>query len=213
MLLTIPIPEGQQSVHLPPGTLDWSEDVFFRFCQANRDLRIERTANREIVVMSPAGAYSGYRVMEVARQRGSWAKTDRTGVAFDSSTGFRLHNGAMRSPDAACMRLSRLQELPHQEKEQFDPLCPDFVIAVASPSDQISTLREKMREYVEAGSRLGWLILPASKQVEVYTPSEPARVRVARHPERRVCSPWVHTGVSAYLEAAILSRRPDKILR
>ena len=172
MLLTIHISESQQRVHLPPGTLDWSEDEFFRFCEANRDLRIERAADGEVVVMSPAGGYSGYRGMQVTRQLGAWAETDKTGVAFDSSTGFRLSTGAMRSPDAAWVRLSRLQELTHREKEQFIPLCPDFVIEVASPSDASSTLREKMREYVQTGLRLGWLILPASKQVEVYTPSD-----------------------------------------
>jgi Uma2 family endonuclease len=180
MLLTILIPEGQQTVHLPPGTLNWSEDEFFRFCQTNPDLRIERTANGEIVVMSPAGGYSGYRGMEVARQLGAWSKQDQTGVAFDSSTGFRLPNGAMRSPDAAWVQLSRLQELTHQEKEQFIPLCPDFVIEVASPSDAISALREKIREYVQSGLRLGWLILPVSTQVEVYTPSD---VRVLEAPD------------------------------
>lgn len=172
MLLTIPIPESQQRVHLPPGTLDWSEDEFFRFCQTNRDLRIERTANGEIVVMSPAGGYSGYQGALVTRQLVAWAEKDKTGLAFDSSTGFRLPNGAMRSPDAAWVRLSRLRELTHREKEQFIPLCPDFVIEVASPSDEIPELREKMREYVQAGSHLGWLILPASTQVEVYTPSD-----------------------------------------
>ena len=180
MVLTIPIPESQQSVHLPPGTLDWSEDEFFQFCQANRDLRIERAANGEIVVMLPAGGYSGYRGVEVAWQLVAWAKKDKTGVAFDSSAGFRLPNGAMRSPDAAWVRLSRLQELTHREKEQFIPLCPDFVIEVASPSDKISTLREKMREYVQTGLRLGWLILPASPQVEVYTPGD---VRVLDSPD------------------------------
>jgi len=180
MLLTIPIPESQQRVHLPPGTLDWSEDEFFQFCQTNRDLRIERAANGEIVVMSPAGGYSAYRGMEVARQLGAWAKTDQTGVAFDSSAGFRLPNGAMRSPDGAWVRLSRLKKLTHREKEQFIPLCPDFVIEVASPSDAISALREKMREYVQAGLRLGWLILPASTQVEVYTPDD---VRVLESPD------------------------------
>jgi len=180
MLLTIPIPESQQRVHLPPGTVDWSEDEFFRFCQVNRDLRIERTANGEVVVMSPAGGYSSYQCMQVARQLGAWAERDKTGVAFDSSAGFRLPNGAMRSPDAAWVRLSRLQELTHRQKEQFIPLCPDFVIEVGSPSDEISTLRAKMREYVQAGLRLGWLILPDSTQVEVYTPSD---VRVLESPD------------------------------
>jgi Uma2 family endonuclease len=202
MLLTIPIPESQQRVHLPPGTLDWSEDEFFRFCQTNRDLRIERTANGEIVVMSPAGGYSGYRGMEVAQQLGSWAKADKTGVAFDSSTGFRLPNGAMRSPDAAWVRLSRLQELTHREKEQFIPLCPDFVIEVASPSDEVSALREKMQEYLQAGLRLGWLILPASSQVEVYTPSE---VRVLESPDTLSGDP-VFPGFT--LELALIWKPP-----
>jgi Uma2 family endonuclease len=180
MLLTIPIPESQQRVHLPPGTLDWNEDEFFRFCQTNRHLRIERTANGEIVVMSPGGGYSGYRGMQVIRLLGAWAEKDKRGVAFDSSTGFRLPNGAMRSPDAAWVRLSRLQELTHREKERFIPLCPDFVIELASPSDEISALQEKMREYVHNGLRLGWLILPASTRVEVYTPSD---VRVLESPD------------------------------
>jgi Uma2 family endonuclease len=180
MLLTIPIPESQQTVHLPPGTLDWSEEEFFWFCQTNRDLRIERSANGEIVVMSPAGGYSSYRCMEVARQLGAWAERNKTGVAFDSSAAFRLPNGAMRSPDSAWVRLWRLQELTHREKERFIPLCPDFVIEVASPSDAISALREKMREYVNAGLDRGWLILPESTQVEVYTSSD---VRVLESPD------------------------------
>jgi Uma2 family endonuclease len=89
-------------------------------------------------------------------------------MVFDSSTGFRLPNGVMRSPDAAWVELSRLKKLSRREKEQFIPLCPDFVIEIASPSDDISTLREKMRE---CGMHLGWLILPISTQVEVYSPA------------------------------------------
>jgi Uma2 family endonuclease len=105
------------------------------------------------------------------RQLSVWSEEDKTGVAFDSSGGFLLPNGGMRAPDAAWVQLSRLQKLNHREREKFLPLCPDFVIEVASPSDTISALREKMDEYREAGLRLGWLILPASKQVEIYTPS------------------------------------------
>ena len=169
MQLTIFIPESQQKLHLRPGGRDWSEDDFFEFCQSNRDLRIERSPKGDIIVMSPAGGYSGYRGMEVTAQLRNWAVGNRTGVVFDSSTGFRLPNGAMRSPDAAWVERSRLDKLTRREKEQFIPLCPDFVIEVASPSVDIATLREKMREYVECGLRLGWLILPGSTQVEVYT--------------------------------------------
>jgi Uma2 family endonuclease len=173
MVLTIPIPERQQTVRLPAGALDWTEEDFFQFCQANHDLRIERSAKGEIIVMSPAGGYSSFQNLEVASQLRAWSTNDGSGIAFDSSAGFRLPNGAMRSPDAAWVELSRLQKLTRREKEQFIPLCPDFVIEVASPSDVLSDLRAKMEDYLTCGLRLGWLILPASKEVEVYAPSAP----------------------------------------
>ena len=171
MQLTIPIPECQETVRLPAGAFDWNEDEFFYFCQANRELRIERSAKGEIIVMSPAGGRSGYESGEVFRQLGDWAVEDKTGVAFDSSTGFRLPNGGMRAPDAAWVPLSRLQSLSNREREQFIPLCPDFLMEVASHTDTISDLREKMQEYLQAGLRLGWLILPGSAQVEIYAPT------------------------------------------
>src|SRR5207253_9141795 len=110
MLLTIPIPESEETMHLPAGTLAWIEEDFFHFCQANRELRIERSAKGEVIVMSPAGGYSGFQSGKVFSELEVWASQDGTGVAFDSSTGFRLPNGAMRSPDAAWVRLSRLGE-------------------------------------------------------------------------------------------------------
>jgi Uma2 family endonuclease len=180
MQLTVQIPERQDAVLLPAGVFQWTEDEFFCFCQANRDLRIERSAKGEIVVMSPAGGYAGYQSGEVFRQLSDWAVKDKTGLALDSSTGFRLPNGAMRAPDAAWVQLARLQALSRKEKEQFIPLCPDFVIEVASPSDTLSGLREKMNEYRSCGLRLGWLILPASTRVEIFTSSE---VEVLDSPE------------------------------
>lgn len=170
MQLTVPIPEHQEAVRFPRDILNWSEEEFFQFCQANRDLRIERLPNGEIIVMSPAGGYAGFQSGRVFSQLAVWATKDGSGVAFDSSTEFRLPNGAMRSPDAAWVELTRLKRLSRHEKEQFIPLCPDFVIEVASPSDDVSSLREKMTEYERCGLRLGWLILPASTQVEVYSP-------------------------------------------
>jgi Uma2 family endonuclease len=181
MLLTIPVPENQEMVRLPAGTVDWSEDEFFQFCQANHGLRIERSAEGEIIVMSPAGGYASFQNLEVASQLRGWAVKDGSGIAFNSSAGFRLPNGAMRSPDAAWVEIRRLEKLTHREKEQFIPLCPDFVIEVASPSDEAPDLRSKMREYLSCGLRLGWLILPASKQVEVYSPS--AEVQIVASPE------------------------------
>jgi Uma2 family endonuclease len=107
----------------------------------------------------------------VFSQLKEWTVQDGTGVAFNSSAGFRLPNGGMRAPDAAWVKLSRLKKLSRKEKEQFIPLCPEFVIEVASPTDIHSKLQEKMEEYRAAGLRLGWLILPASRQVEIYTPT------------------------------------------
>ncbi len=172
MQLHVPIPERQDAVLLPPGVFHWTEEEFFHFCQSNRELRIERSAKGEIIVMSPAGGYAGYQSGAVFGQLREWSVANGTGVAFDSSTGFMLPNGAMRAPDAAWMRLARLQDLTPRQKEQFIPLCPDFVIEVASPSDTQASLRQKMQEYRSCGCELGWLILPATHQVEVYTPSE-----------------------------------------
>ncbi|MGH9325475.1 MAG: Uma2 family endonuclease [Terriglobia bacterium] len=170
MRLTIPIPETQEAIRVPAGMLRLNDDEFFQFCQTNRDLHIERSPNGEIIVMSPAGGYASFQSLKVATQLDTWATRDGSGVAFDSSAGFRLPNGAIRSPDAAWVSLARLKQLSHREKERFLPLCPDFVIEVASPSDDISELREKMKEYVSCGLRMGWLILPATTQAEIYTP-------------------------------------------
>jgi Uma2 family endonuclease len=169
MQLTIPLPECQEAICFPAGVFNWSEDEFFDFCQVNGELRIERSPEGEIIVMSPAGGYAGFQSLKVASQLDVWATKDGSGVAFDSSAGFILPNGAMRSPDAAWVKLSRLKKLNRREKEQFIPLCPDFVVEVASPSDKVSSLRKKMKEYMECGLRLGWLILPALSQVEVYS--------------------------------------------
>lgn len=171
MELTIPIPECRGALCFPAGMFNWSEDEFFNFCQANRDLRIERSSKGEIIVMSPAGGYASFHNLKVASQLDAWATKDGSGVAFNSSAGFRLPNGAMRSPDAAWVERPRLEKLSRREKEQFIPLCPDFVIEVASPSDNVSSLREKMKEYVACGLRLGWLILPGTTQVEFYSPA------------------------------------------
>jgi Uma2 family endonuclease len=186
MQLTIPVPARQEVLLLPPKLFDWSEEEFFRFCQANRELQIERNAKGEIIVMSPAGGYSGFRSGEAYSQLRNWALQDATGVAFDSCTGFLLPTGGMRSPDAAWVRRSRLEELSHHDKERFLPLCPDFVIEVASRGDTLSGLREKTGEYRRSGLPLGWLILPDTKEVEVYS-SGP--LRTLNSPESVVADP------------------------
>jgi len=171
MQLTIPISDSQRAVRLPPGIVDGNEEEFFQFCQANSGLRIERAADGEIIVMSPAGGYASFQSLKVASDLFAWATQDGSGVAFDSGGGFILPNGAMRSPDAAWVRLSRLSELSARQKQRFIPLCPDFLIEIASPSDEVEVLRKKMEEYRSVGLQLGWLILPESRQVEIYTPA------------------------------------------
>jgi Uma2 family endonuclease len=172
--LTIEVPESEGGIRLPPQ--EWTEDEFFDFCQANADLRIERTAKGEIIVMSPAGGYSSFQSGEVFRQLSVWAERDGTGLAFDCSVGFLLPTGGMRSPDAAWVKRSRLEKLTHREKEKFIPLCPDFLIEVASPTDRLRDLLEKMEEYRHSGLPLGWLLLPNPKQARVYTSAAPAGI-------------------------------------
>ena len=150
----------------PPAEL--TDDQFFEFCHINRDLRIERAANGDVVIMSPAGGRTGARNAEIAFQLQQWAKRDGRGVAFDSSTGFRLPNGAVRAPDAAWVLRSRLDVLDDKARERFLPLCPDFVIELRSPSDDLWTVRDKMEEYRINGARLGWLIDPLDRRVRVY---------------------------------------------
>ncbi|HMH52565.1 MAG TPA: Uma2 family endonuclease [Candidatus Acidoferrum sp.] len=154
-------------VHWRPP-VDLTEEQFFEFCRINRDLRIERAADGEVVIMSPAGGRTGDRNSEINMQLRQWAKRDGRGVAFDSSTGFRLPNGAVRAPDAAWVLRPRLDALADEAKERFLPLCPDFVIELRSPSDELPKLQDKMEEFWANGAQLGWLIDPMDRRVHVY---------------------------------------------
>jgi Uma2 family endonuclease len=151
-----------------PSSVVISDDDFFEFCQVNRDLRIERTAEGEIIVMPPTGGETGAQNAEITMQLGSWSELDGSGHAFGSSTGFMLPNGAERSPDAAWIRRSRLAALTRKQKQKFLPLCPDFVIELRSPTDTVALLRNKLQEYMENGARLGWLLDPPSRRAHIY---------------------------------------------
>ena len=102
-----------------------------------------------------------------------WAKKDGTGISFDSSTGFRLPNGAIRSPDASWVKPERWQTLTLEQRRGFAPLCPDFVLELRSATDQLSALQAKMQEYIDNGARLGWLIDPSERRVYIYRPGLP----------------------------------------
>ena len=159
-------------VQLGPLQRAMTEDEFFAFCQANPELRIERTSDGEIIIMPPTGGESGRRNALAIARLTDWAMTDGTGVAFDSSTGFVLPNGAERSPDLAWVRRERWEALTQAERERFPPLCPDFVGEIRSPADRLPVLHAKLREYINNGARLGWLIDPVERKVYVYRPGE-----------------------------------------
>jgi Uma2 family endonuclease len=145
-----------------------SNEQFHCLCRDNRDLRLELTAQGELIIMPPAGTKTGRRNAQIVHRLTAWAEKDGQGLTFDSSTGFTLANGAKRSPDASWIRRERWEALTQEEQEGFAPLCPDFVLELRSPQDSLSTLQDKMLEYMANGAQLGWLIDPQAKQVYVY---------------------------------------------
>ena len=159
-----------------PAETCLSDEQFFQLCQANRDLRIERNANGDLVIMPPTGGNTSRRNSEVSADLVIWNRKTKLGVVFDSSGGFKLPNGAERSPDAAWVTLDRWNSLTPNQQERFIPLAPDFVIELRSPSDSLSALQKKMQEYIDNGTRLGWLLNRQDRQVEIYRPHQPKQV-------------------------------------
>ncbi len=157
-----------------------TDEQFFQFCGLNRELRIERTATGEVTVQPPAGWETARRNAAITAQLQTWAMADGTGLAADSSAGYILPSGAIRSPDASWVRNSRLERVPAEQRSRFLPLAPDFVIELRSPTDRLSAMQEKMLEYAVAGVALGWLIDPGSRTVFVYRPGSNAKRLVAR---------------------------------
>lgn len=155
------------TVHLRP-VINLTDGEFFEFCQLNRDLRFERTAHGDLVIMTPTGWNTSRRNAKIVAQLEVWATREGSGVASDSSGGFRLPNGAVRAPDAAWVARSRLLALTADQTATFLPLCPDFVVELRSPSDDLRDLQVKMEEYRDNGARLGWLIDPEERRVHVY---------------------------------------------
>ncbi len=148
--------------------LEMNDEQFFEFCQLNRDLRIERTLDGKLIVMPPTGGVTGNRNFDLIVQFGAWVKQDGTGIGFGSSTGFKLPNGADRSPDVSWLRLSRWNTLSPEQQEKFIPLCPDFVIELRSSSDRLQPLKDKIQEYIDNGALLGWLIDRKNRCVYIY---------------------------------------------
>lgn len=159
-----------------PATFKITEEQFQILAIANRDLHLELTANGELIIMPPTGGNTGKRNAQLSAQFVIWNNQTKLGEVFDSSTAFRLPNGADRSPDVSWVKIERWNELTSEQQETFPPLCPDFVLELKSNSDTMESLRRKMQEYLDNGIRLGWLIDPKNKIVEIYKPQEDIKV-------------------------------------
>jgi len=152
----------------PPRYREFDDDFFFDLCQANETVRLERDANGNIIFMPPTGTDTGRYNFEVSTEIGFWNRRTKLGYAFDSSTGFKLPNSAVRSPDVAWVSKEKWEAIPENDRKGFALLCPDFVIEIRSASDDLKVLKDKMEEYRENGVRLGWLIDRAGRQVFIY---------------------------------------------
>ena len=153
-----------------------TDEQFFQLCQHHRDYRFERTEFGEIIIMTPTGGETGTRNSDFNYQLQSWNRKTKLGIVFDSSTGFKLPNGANRSPDLSWIPQHRWDTLTAEQRQKFLPLCPDFVLELRSPSDSLKTLQNKMVEYIENGAKLGWLIDPKNRRVEIYRPGRDVEI-------------------------------------
>jgi Uma2 family endonuclease len=148
-----------------------TQEQFAAIAAANRDLRLERTAQGELVVNPPTGWETGERNCSISGELYLWWRNaGEPGKVFDSSTGFILPNGATRAPDASWVSRERWQTLTPEQKGTFANVCPDFVVELRSSSDTLKSLQDKMREYIDNGAKLGWLIDPQQRRVEIYQP-------------------------------------------
>ena len=145
-----------------------TDEQFFQLCQENENIRLERTAQGELIIMSPAGGETGSSNAGLTAQIWIWNQQSKLGKVFDSSTGFKLPNNANRAPDASWVKLERWDALTSEQQKKFPPICPDFVVELMSPSDSLKDTQDKMKEYRDNGAVLGWLINRKSRQVEIY---------------------------------------------
>lgn len=156
--------------------INLTQEQFWQLCQENDDLRFERTATGELIIMSPTGGNTGERNADLVYQLKAWNRQNNLGKVFDSNTGFTLPNGADRSPDSSWLKQERWDSLTPEEQDKFVPLCPDFVVELMSPSDSLPKTREKMQEYLNNGALLGWLINRKKREVEVYRPHQEVEI-------------------------------------
>jgi Uma2 family endonuclease len=180
------------TLNLKPLANKITVEHFEQLCQLNPELRLETNYQGELIIMSPTGYETGKNNADLLIQLGIWNRQYQLGIVCDSSTGFILPNGAIRSPDVSWIANERLTRFSKEEQTKFLPLTPDFALELMSPSDQFKTTQEKMtsdpassegarerarmREYRDNGVKLGWLINPQQQQVEIYRPDKPTEV-------------------------------------
>ncbi len=166
--MTVAVAKETHLLPLDISTLNFTAEQFKQLCAANPERSLELTANGELIVMPPVGGESGRGEFKLGGQLFTWNEATELGEAFSSSTIFILPDGSQRSPDVAWVERSRWEALTKEERKKFPPLAPDFVIELRSETDRLPPLQSKMLEYRDNGVRLGWLINPAQKQVEIY---------------------------------------------
>ena len=176
-----PLPETGEGLPNPLAlnirALEMTDDQLLQLCADNGELRIELTAEKELIIMPPANPTTSWKNGKLSMRIGLWAEQDGTGLCFDSSAGFTFPNGAMRSPDASWIARERWEALDEADQHKFSPIAPDFVAELRSPSDRLPTAQAKMAEYIENGVRLGWLIDPTQRRVYIYRPGQPVEIR------------------------------------
>jgi Uma2 family endonuclease len=153
-----------------------SDNQFYQLCRDNPDVKFERNANGELIVIPPTGGETGKRNAKLTTRFVLWNEQTQLGEIFDSSTCFRLPNGSNRSPDVSWVEVSRWNALSVEQREKFPPIAPDFVLELMSPSDSLSETQAKMQEYMNAGVKLGWLIDSKIRRVEIYRQGQPKEI-------------------------------------
>ncbi len=144
------------------------DEKFYQLCRHNPELKLEQNQKGELIIMPPTGGETGKKNADLIIDFGIWNRQKKLGYIFDSSTCFKLPKGSNRSPDVAYIKKERWDNLTLEEKIKFPPIAPDFVLELISPSDSLKDTQEKMVEYMDNGVKLGWLINPEKKEVEIY---------------------------------------------
>ena len=156
------------AINLATFTDRISDRQLEQLARDNPEARLEITPAGKLIIMSPTGSLTGGKNSDLLIEIGIWNRQYKLGKIFDSSTGFRLSNGGIRSPDVSWIEINRWQAVPEAQQRKFAPIDPDFVVELMSPTDEKCDLQQKMLEYMNCGVKLGWLICPDEKQVEIY---------------------------------------------